>query len=76
MTPRLVISAFLWCLLLSVPAEAYIDPSTGGSLVQLLLAGSAGVAVLGRLFWWRIMSAVGLKRRPELGRSAPDDNRV
>ena len=39
---------------------AYIDPSAGGMLVQLLLAGTAGVAVLGKLFWHRIRTIVGL----------------
>ena len=43
-----------WVVVLATDAEAYIDPSAGGMLVQLLLAGTAGVAVLGRLFWTRI----------------------
>lgn len=44
---------------------AYIDPSAGGMLVQRLLAGTAGVAVLGKLYWTRIKSAVGIKPKPE-----------
>ena len=40
---------------------AYIDPSAGGMLVQMLLAGTAGLAVLGKLFWTRIKTAVGIK---------------
>jgi len=39
---------------------AYIDPSAGGMLVQLLLAGTAGVAVLGKLFWTRIRTSLGI----------------
>ena len=42
---------------------AYIDPSAGGMLVQLLLAGTAGVAVLGKLFWTRIKSSLGMKSK-------------
>jgi hypothetical protein len=49
-----------WLLTLATPAEAYIDPSAGGMLVQLLLAGTAGVAVLGRLFWGRIKRLFGV----------------
>jgi hypothetical protein len=49
-----------WLLTLATPAEAYIDPSAGGMLVQLLLAGTAGVAVLGRLFWTRIKRLFGV----------------
>lgn len=39
---------------------AYIDPSAGGMLVQMLLAGTAGVAVLGKLFWTRIKTTLGM----------------
>jgi hypothetical protein len=48
-----------WILVLASDAEAYIDPSAGGMLVQLLLAGTAGVAVLGKLFWARIKRLFG-----------------
>ena len=33
--------------------EAYLDPGSGSMLVQLLLGGVAGVAVLVRLGWRR-----------------------
>jgi hypothetical protein len=48
-----------WVLTLAPDAEAYIDPSAGGMLVQLLLAGTAGVAVIGKLFWQRIRRVFG-----------------
>jgi hypothetical protein len=40
---------------------AYIDPSAGGMLVQFLLAGTAGVAVLVKLFWSRLRRTFGLR---------------
>lgn len=52
--------AVVWVLVLARDAHAYIDPSAGGMLVQLLLAGTAGVAVLGKLFWMRIRRAIGM----------------
>jgi hypothetical protein len=61
---------------------AYIDPSAGGMLVQMLLAGTAGVAVLGKLFWHRIRSAVGLAPKEDAAAPAaqesasPDHDRV
>ena len=48
-----------WVLVIAPPAEAYIDPSAGGMLVQLLLAGTAGVAVLVKLMWSRIKRVFG-----------------
>lgn len=32
----------------------YVDPSTGGVILQALLGGAAGVLLLLRLFWGRI----------------------
>jgi hypothetical protein len=38
----------------TAPAYAYLDPTTGSILLQGLLAGIAGVMVVGRLFWTRV----------------------
>ncbi len=35
-------------------AMAYIDPSAGGLLVQLLLGGIAGVGVVVKLYWRKL----------------------
>lgn len=36
-------------------AAAYIDPSSGGLLLQLILGGTAGVAMLGKLYYRKVM---------------------
>ena len=54
-----VLLAGWWTMVIAHDAEAYIDPSAGGMLVQLLLAGTAGVAVLGKLYWTRIKRMFG-----------------
>jgi hypothetical protein len=59
-----IFAALLMVLVWERPAYAYVDPGSGGMLVQLLLGGVAGAAVLLRLFWHRILRLVGL-RRPE-----------
>jgi hypothetical protein len=46
------VAAFL--ALWTVPAYAYLDPTTGSILLQGLLAGIAGVMMVGRLFWTRL----------------------
>lgn len=33
---------------------AYVDPTAGGALISILLAGAAGPLILGRLLWARI----------------------
>lgn len=35
-------------------ALAYIDPSAGGLLVQILLGGIAGIGVLVKLYWGKL----------------------
>jgi hypothetical protein len=38
----------------TAPAYAYLDPTTGSILLQGLLAGVAGVMVVGRLYWTKL----------------------
>lgn len=64
--------AFTLCALLltlvcmPAPAQAYIDPGTGGMMVQLLLGGLAGVVVVARLFWSKVLSFIGLRQERDL----------
>lgn len=51
-----IVVLLLTAALTAAPAQAYVDPGTGGMLVQLLTGGVAGVLVLIRLFWSRIIS--------------------
>jgi hypothetical protein len=47
--------------------DAYLDPGSGSMLVQLLLGGVAGLAVIVKLFWRRILDIFGMgsdERRP------------
>jgi hypothetical protein len=39
-------------------AEAYLDPNSGSMLIQLLLGGVAGLAVIIKLFWRRILDVL------------------
>jgi hypothetical protein len=56
-------------VLAPMPASAYVDPGTGGALVQYLTAGILGAAVLLKLCWRRITEALAGRLRP----SADDD---
>lgn len=39
-------------------ASAYLDPGTGSFILQMLLGGIAGLAVVGRLYWTRLKLAI------------------
>lgn len=45
-------------------AIAYIDPGTGSLLLQALAGGFAGVAVVGKLYWRRLLRLLRI-RKPE-----------
>lgn len=45
-------------------AHAYLDGGTGSMLLQLLLGGVAGLAIAGKLYWYKLLSLFGLKPKP------------
>jgi hypothetical protein len=57
---------FVWAL--QARLEAYLDPGSGSMLVQLLLGGVAGAAVIVKLGWQRFRD---LFRSPEAERREP-----
>ena len=49
-----VVTLFVGLILTAMPAYAYVDPGTGGVLVQLLTGGVAGLLVLAKLYGEKI----------------------
>lgn len=65
MTTRAFAFALLicWCVLIvERPALAYLDPGSGSMLLQVILGGVAGVAVIAKLYWGRLLSLFGIRR--------------
>lgn len=52
----------VFMILTSPAAYAYLDPGTGSMILQGILGGLAAAAVLGRLFWQRILRFLGIKK--------------
>ena len=50
---------------LEVPVEAYLDPGSGSMLLQVLLGGFAGLAVIAKLYWNRVTSLFNRKGAPK-----------
>ena len=48
-------------MLYSTYLLAYLDPASGSLLLQLLLGGVAGIALVLKLFWHRILGLFGKK---------------
>lgn len=57
-------SVFWTIVVLLVPTQAmaYLDPGSGSMLLQLLLGGVAGLAVVVKLFWHRLLAFFGVKK--------------
>lgn len=56
---------FVWLLFVcATPAFAYVDPGSGSMMIQLLLGGVAGAAVLARIYWRRILTFVRPRKPP------------
>ncbi len=52
--PLLLVLYLVWVA--EAPVDAYLDPGSGSMLVQLLLGGVAGAAVVVKLGWERFRS--------------------
>ena len=57
--------AVLLVLAFERPAEAYLDPGSGSMFLQVLLGGVAGVAVIAKLYWRRLLALFGVRPRDE-----------
>lgn len=44
-------------------AYAYLDPGTGSMILQVLLGGVAGLALAGKLYWHKLLSLLGVRRK-------------
>lgn len=56
-------------------AHAYLDAGTGSMILQVLLGGIAGLLIAGKLYWYKFLSLIGIKRGehvPEDAESGPD----
>jgi len=48
--------------LICANAHAYLDPGTGSMLLQVVLGGVAAVAVAVKLYWYKILSILGIRK--------------
>ncbi len=48
---------------LAAPAHAYLDPASGSMFLQMILGGLAGIAVVVKLYWHKILGFFGGKKK-------------
>jgi hypothetical protein len=47
-------------------AHAYLDAGTGSMILQVLLGGVAGLVLVGKLYWHRLLVMLGIRKEQEL----------
>lgn len=67
--------ALLFLGVSSIPAQAYLDPGTGSMILQLLLGGLAGIALVGKLYWAKLLSLFSLQTKPNRPEKCAEDHR-
>jgi hypothetical protein len=71
--PSIAVTVTCLGILAARPATAYVDPAAGSMMLQLALAGLAGVAVAVKMLWGRILALFGVRRPAEPGEEAPPE---
>ena len=51
---------------------AYLDPSAGSMMLQLILGGVAGLMIALKLFWAKILLALGIGRNKNQEEADPE----
>lgn len=72
---RLAIAAVIVGMSTS-PAYAYLDPGTGSIILQVLLGGIAGIALVGKLYWHKLLTMIGVRKEVADGGRVNDDRSV
>lgn len=55
---------------------AYLDPGTGSLFLQILLGGVAGLLVILKLFWRRMLAFFGIRRAADEKTPVPSEQKV
>ena len=68
----LLLIGFFLSLTAPSAALAYLDPGSGSMLLQLVLGGLAGLAVIAKLYWHRLLALFGMHSQQEESDSETD----
>jgi hypothetical protein len=45
---------------------AYLDPGSGSLILQAIVGGAAAVAVMGKIYWRRLLGFLRIRRKEDL----------
>lgn len=60
---KTMLAALALFVVLTGPAFAYIDPSSGSVILQGIIAGIAAIVLTAKLWWHRLLVMLGIRKR-------------
>ena len=75
MIRNLLIVNFIYLFLTVSSAHAYLDPGTGSVIIQGLIAALAVGAVFIKIYWYKLLTLLGIKKKSDIDNEKNLDNK-
>ena len=75
MIRKLLFVNFIYLFLTVSSAHAYLDPGTGSIILQGLIAALAAGAVFVKIYWYKLLTLLGIKKKADFDDDKNIDNK-
>ena len=75
MIRNILVLNFIYLFLTVSSAHAYLDPGTGSIILQGLIAAIAAGAVFIKIYWYKLLTLLGIKKKSDIDGKKDLDNK-
>ena len=75
MIRNILVLNFIYLFLTVSSAHAYLDPGTGSIILQGLIAAIAAGAVFIKIYWYKLLKLLGIKKKGDIDDNKNSDNK-
>jgi len=75
MIRKLLVVNFIYLFLTVSSAHAYLDPGTGSIILQGLIAALAAGTVFVKIYWYKLLALLGIKKKGDFDDKKNTDNK-
>jgi hypothetical protein len=75
MIRKFLVINFIYLFLTVSSAHAYLDPGTGSIILQGLIAALAAGAVFVKIYWYKLLTLLGIKKKSDIDGKKDLDNK-
>jgi hypothetical protein len=75
MIRKLLATNFISLFVIVSSAHAYLDPGTGSIILQGLIATLAAGAVFIKLYWYKLLNLLGIKKKDDTDNKKDQNNK-